>query len=146
MRYAISLLRTGVLTLSVLVLARPAFAQHSSAAGAGTAPASTIYSYCWGLVENTMYVTKVITWHPSADPSHDIQNAFGAYLTGQHPATGAVASAQCATERAADAAETARQQRIALSHSPSVKVEEITWNYPRGASVDSAHSHSPRGT
>jgi hypothetical protein len=143
MRHAISLIRTGVLTLSFVALAHPAFAQHSAAAGAGTAPPSTIYSYCWGLAGDTMYVTKVITWHPSADPSHDIQNAFGSHLTSEHPGTGVVLSAQCATERAADAAETARQQRIKLSRSPSVKVEEITWSYSGGASADSAHSHSP---
>jgi hypothetical protein len=144
MRHSISLLRTGVLTLSAIVLALPALAQHRSAAGEGTDPPSTIYSYCWGLVGDTVYVTKVITWHPSADPSHDIQNAFGSYLARQHPATGAVASAQCATAQAADAAETARQQRIAMSHrSQSLKVEEIAWSYPVGASADSAHSHSP---
>jgi hypothetical protein len=144
MRRSISLFRTVVLTLSAIVFTFPALAQHHSAAGAGTPPPSSIYSYCWGLVGNTVYVTKVITWHPSADPSHDIQNAFGSFLSSQHPASGAVASAQCATEMAADAAETARQQRVAMSRrSPSVKVEEIEWSYPAGASADSAHSHSP---
>ena len=138
-----SSLRTGVLALSAALIVHPALAQHRAAGGAATAPPSTIYSYCWGLVGNTMYVTKVITWHPSADPSHDIQNAFGSYLTSQHPATGAVLSAQCATETAADAAEAARQQRIAMSRrSPSIKVEEIAWSYP-AAPADSAHAHSP---
>jgi hypothetical protein len=54
-----------------------------------------------------------------------------------------VLSAQCATETAADAAEAARQQRIAMSRrSPSIKVEEIAWSYP-AAPADSAHAHSP---
>jgi hypothetical protein len=107
---------------------------HGSAAGNGTAPAGVIYLFCWGSKQaadgtTTIYVTPVVAWGPSADPSHDSADSFSRYMGNSYGGGGGTCPAG-STKAQAEEGRAAYMARWTSENSKKMgtKVVEVDWN------------------
>jgi hypothetical protein len=92
-----------------------------------------VYLFCWGPKQNadgtlTVYVTRVVAWGPSPDPSHDSAAAFNSYMAKNYPGAGG----SCPAGPTKAAAEQGRDSYMsrwtsATSKNMGTKVVEVDW-------------------